>query len=65
MKCKKYENEIRCKVSLKADDKEYPIVISYQRWYCEKCGAKYYDLLEDDGTNMFDDRLRHTGYLVE
>lgn len=65
MKCIKCENGLRCEVSIKYEESDRPIEISYQWWYCEKCGAKYYGILEDDGTNMFDDRLRHTGYLVE
>lgn len=65
MKCIKCDNDIRCKVSLKTEEADRPIEISYQWWYCEKCGAKYYATLEDSNVNMFDDRLRHQGYLVE
>lgn len=65
MKCTKCGNEIRCKVSLKTEENERPIELSYQWWYCEKCGAKYYGTLEDSHVNMFDDKLLHRGYWVE
>ena len=65
MKCTKCENEIRCKLSIKTEDSERPIELSYQWWFCEKCSAKYYGILEDSNVNMFDDRLLHKGYSIE
>ena len=65
MKCVLCQNEIRCKVSLKTEDSERPIETSYQWWYCEKCGAKYYATLEDSHVNMFDDKLLHKGDQVD
>ena len=62
MKCTKCGNDLRCKVSLKTEDSgDRPIEISYQWWYCEKCGAKYFGTLEDSSVNMFDDRVLHKG----
>ncbi len=65
MKCTKCENDISCKVSLKTEDSERPIETSYQWWYCEKCGAKYFATLEDSHVNMFDDKLLHKGDLAD
>jgi hypothetical protein len=65
MKCVKCGSEIRCKLSIKTEEDDRPIEISYQWWSCETCGAKYYGILEDSHVNMFDDRLRHQGYLAE
>ncbi len=64
MKCVKCENEIRCNLSIRTEEEDRPIEISYQWWSCESCGAKYYGILEDSNVNMFDDRLLHKGYLA-
>jgi hypothetical protein len=65
MKCTKCQNEIKCLVSIHTEDEKMPIETSYQWWECRTCGAKYYDILEDDSVNMFDDRLLHKGYVAE
>jgi len=65
MKCMKCGNEINCNLSIKTEETDRPIEISYQWWSCKSCGAKYYAILEDSHVNMFDDRLLHKGYLAE
>ena len=64
LKCTKCGHDIKCKLSIATEENERPIEISYQWWFCESCGAKYYGILEDSNVNMFDDRLWHKGYLV-
>ena len=65
MKCIKCPSSLKCKLSISTEEKDRPIEISYQWWFCESCGARYYGILEDSKVNMFDDRLLHKGYLVE
>ena len=65
MKCIKCHNDLKCKLSIATEEKDRPIEISYQWWFCESCGARYYGILEDSHVNMFDDRLLHKGYLVD
>jgi hypothetical protein len=65
MQCPKCQNQINCKLSINTEDKDMPIYFSYQWWYCETCGSKYYGLLEESKVNIFDDRLEHQGYYTD
>jgi len=62
MKCTKCQSDLTCRVSIRTEEIDRPIEISYQWWYCKNCRAKYYATLEDSHVDMFDDRLRHSGY---
>ena len=65
MKCIKCDHDLKCKLSIATVENERPIEITYQWWFCESCGARYYGIMEDSHVNIFDDRLMHKGYLVE
>ena len=53
------------RLSISTEESDSPIKVSYQWWFCEKCGAKCHAILEDSHVNLSDDSLWHRGVVAE
>jgi hypothetical protein len=62
MTCPDCQHRLELVFAMETRDKARPLEIDLQWFRCNACGERFFAILIEDKTNIFDDDFTHTGY---
>ena len=62
MNCPDCKNQLSC--TARAEFKDAPYIVDHQWLQCRRCSERFFGILTEDKTHIFDDDFHYVGYRV-